>query len=952
MMGGLKPIDVIGITTRSEEDSSGYRDEPSSPASDRGPNKKATPGNKKKSFFRRSGLNPNAHNHRHGNNKIPSRQGGMATKIESLPFLDDADNEVENITSASRKEETKLRRRQRGSLQRRQRGSRSPQRLLRNGCDRMVPAAVLSRGCEEITNIMSETSEVDTPTFCDIRFDQEQMPSLVPWLKESSTSDSGAISGNPPTSDWVCYGDEIRLRCYSAFEKKWSYLGYVRRSGLKRNAKALGKGDLFMLPPAPKSSVFHEAAFKLIDPLGEREDGEPFHYGDVLTLSDERGMVWNNKSGRLHGLLGPSIYGYGGQMHMTFSPEMQAEEGAAGYKRGGEGEGGREEEVEDTNSYFNVRDGKGRENRAKGECVLYGDSFLIYAKKLRANKSGITRSAVTHQPWKKHGRCYGAYIRSDGKGIPLQFCVHRAPPHITAVAVYGQGPCGDQTGTYYNVPWEQELELNIPCGLPDVSSLLPPIVTPKSKHDDSESMPAAAQNNKPFLCDHGWLLPPPSSNVIRITLSNGGEVLLELQDLMVVGTVDKYRWFNVTDSTQDFRLKAHIQCLDAGEGQKGAIWTYLIAALIASLVSTALKAFFIFSSSARIWSMVGEITLNGKALWLSLEIASVCVSMLLASLLKGLMDKKKDGLSFTVVHRSSSHCYLVSFIKCESGRAEDASPDDEDIKSRIPPTFMEAEKGNFENAEKRWHETLAWRRSVCADDALTTPHYTFDICKRFYPSAFHGTDKTGAVVYYEHLGKIDIEGLKAQGVTPELLGWHYVWQMEYLWTKISPSYDGRVTIILDMKGVHVGDIKGEVSNFIRATVSMLERHYPARSDCIFILNVPWWFDMIWKLVKPLLSAGTRKKIFPREKSRVRDALLEAVDEDQLPQEYGGRSLHELFEHPMEINMRQHVLKVISKNGTRQIDEINVSKCTTFQQKYDQAPLYKQIEKSTLQTTEA
>ncbi len=929
MMGDLKCIDVEKITqTRSDVQDCRNRgfssvsneDTVSSPASEGGLRKeKRAIGHKKKLFFRRSGLNTNAHNQRHGNNTTPTSQGRVTKQIVGgTPLLDDAANEVENITTKGKKEK-KLRKAKRKHSQR---------PASHNSFDQVVPAVVLSGDLEEVASISSDMSYVDTLASCGHQSDLEQIS--IPHVRKYRMSLSDPVflfnseDASPATSDWLCYGDEIRLRCYSAFVKNWSYLGYSGRSVQRRNAKAVGKGDLFMLPPAPKSRVFHESAFKLIDPLGEREDGEPLHYGDVLTLSDERGMVWNNKSGRLHGLLGPSTYGYGGQMHMTFSPKMETEEGT-GCKRG-EGE----EEVEDS-SPSDAKDGK-----VMGGRVRYGDSFLVYAKKLRENKSGIIRSAVTHRVRKKYGVHCGAFLRSDGKGIPLLFSVHRAPPRISVVTIYGQGPSGEQTDKYYNVPWEQELELNIPCGLPGVNCLLTPTVTPKSlhKHHDTESM-NTAQNKKPFLYDRAWLLPPPSTNVICVTLSNGGKVMLELQDLMDVGAVDKYRWFNVTDCSEEFRLRVHVHCLDAGDGKKGAaIWTFFIAALIASIISTALKALLIFCSSAQFWSMVGEISLSGKAMWLSLEIASVCVSMLLASSLKDLMEKKKGGLSFTVVHGSSSHCYVASFIKCENGRAEDAPPDDEGLESRIPPTFMEAENGDLEKAEKRWKATLIWRRHIAADDALTTPHYKFDICKRFYPSAFHGFDKTGAIVYYERLGGIDIEGLKAQGVTQELLGWHYMWQMEYLWTKISPSYDGRVTIILDMKGVHVSDIKREVSNFIRATVSMLERHYPARSDCIIIVNVPWWFDVIWKLVKPLLSEGTRRKINPCDKSRVQGALLKIVDEDQLPKEYGGSSTHEFYQHPMEMDMRQHVLKIISKNGLREIDEIAM-KCNVQQSKCDQ-----------------
>lgn len=46
-----------------------------------------------------------------------------------------------------------------------------------------------------------------------------------------------------------------------------------------------------------------------MDPQAEKEDGDVLRFGEEISLVDDRGMVWNNKDGRLHGRLGPSLFG-------------------------------------------------------------------------------------------------------------------------------------------------------------------------------------------------------------------------------------------------------------------------------------------------------------------------------------------------------------------------------------------------------------------------------------------------------------------------------------------------------------------------------------------------------------------------------------------------------------------------------------------------------------------
>ncbi|TDH73685.1 uncharacterized protein CCR75_009352 [Bremia lactucae] len=54
------------------------------------------------------------------------------------------------------------------------------------------------------------------------------------------------------------------------------------------------------------------------------------------------------------------------------------------------------------------------------------------------------------------------------------------------------------------------------------------------------------------------------------------------------------------------------------------------------------------------------------------------------------------------------------------------------------------------------------------------------------------------------------------------------------------------------------DMGVEAFKFDRRCTGMMQRHYPQRLFRIFI-NVPSWFGMAWKGVKPLLNEATRGK---------------------------------------------------------------------------------------------
>jgi hypothetical protein len=99
------------------------------------------------------------------------------------------------------------------------------------------------------------------------------------------------------------------------------------------------------------------------------------------------------------------------------------------------------------------------------------------------------------------------------------------------------------------------------------------------------------------------------------------------------------------------------------------------------------------------------------------------------------------------------------------------------------------------------------------------------------------------------------------------------------------------TIIMDMKGLSLRPDSRSTKIF-RDTVDIDQNYYPERLCNLFIINAPWVFKGIWHVLKPWIDPTTREK-FHIYGTDYRDALLEFIDSDQIPVEFGGTSTIEL-----------------------------------------------------------
>jgi hypothetical protein len=57
---------------------------------------------------------------------------------------------------------------------------------------------------------------------------------------------------------------------------------------------------------------------------------------------------------------------------------------------------------------------------------------------------------------------------------------------------------------------------------------------------------------------------------------------------------------------------------------------------------------------------------------------------------------------------------------------------------------------------------------------------------------------------------------------------------------------------------------------------------------VFLIHVPYVFMAAWKIVYPFIDDNTKKKFVFVSGKDLDKTLREAIDETQLPEEYGGK----------------------------------------------------------------
>ena len=192
---------------------------------------------------------------------------------------------------------------------------------------------------------------------------------------------------------------------------------------------------------------------------------------------------------------------------------------------------------------------------------------------------------------------------------------------------------------------------------------------------------------------------------------------------------------------------------------------------------------------------------------------------------------------------------------------------------------------------------------------LLKPHLHFDLIKKHSIQYYHKRTKNNTIVYYEKPGSMNLKELKKYNIGEAELLYHFIYITEYLWCKMDATPLARVMSILDLNGIGMSDFTGPVMDMVRKVSDITKQHYPERSYQIVIINAPWAFQAIFKVIKQFMDPNTVAKthVIGKKPKEIFKILNKFIDINDIPQEYGGQSMLTNYQNsPDEQIMRQYV----------------------------------------------
>jgi len=95
-----------------------------------------------------------------------------------------------------------------------------------------------------------------------------------------------------------------------------------------------------------------------------------------------------------------------------------------------------------------------------------------------------------------------------------------------------------------------------------------------------------------------------------------------------------------------------------------------------------------------------------------------------------------------------------------------------------------------------------------------------------------------------------------------------------------------MTVILDLERLSFSTFRDrEKRGFMLRFVKTMSDNYPQRSFKTLIINAPTWFDIMYRIVKPLLRESTRRKINIVKNGPQQDTtLIEVLGIEAVPKE--------------------------------------------------------------------
>lgn len=165
-----------------------------------------------------------------------------------------------------------------------------------------------------------------------------------------------------------------------------------------------------------------------------------------------------------------------------------------------------------------------------------------------------------------------------------------------------------------------------------------------------------------------------------------------------------------------------------------------------------------------------------------------------------------------------------------------------------------------------------------------------------YPQLYSGFAKNGCPVFISKPGVIDIDAIECITSVEGILNYHwhimchdYADRLRKAKAANSDFSKFECLCVLDLEHLTSSQLNSRTLHIIKVQAFVDSLCFPETMHKMLLVNAPSFFSLSWSLIKGWLDARTASKIEVISSRKSWEArLLELVDSDQLPSDYGGK----------------------------------------------------------------
>lgn len=215
--------------------------------------------------------------------------------------------------------------------------------------------------------------------------------------------------------------------------------------------------------------------------------------------------------------------------------------------------------------------------------------------------------------------------------------------------------------------------------------------------------------------------------------------------------------------------------------------------------------------------------------------------------------------------------------------------------------FLRARKFNVKAALAMIRDDIEWRSEenrLCLPNETAYDVLSCDVGKlyQYFPTWIQGKDKQLRPVSYRQFGKFEIWNVLKLTTLNRLIRFH-AWETEaalrsmYALSNQTGYNIETFVLVVDASGWNMHLATSDAFAFIKGMAVTDSDHYPERLGAMFIINAPSMLYFAWRIVQGFLDSATKEKIkiLSSDMNEWKHVLLQYIDEDEIPMQYGGKA---------------------------------------------------------------